>query len=709
MKKIIIFFTILSLTGGMLLADEGMYPVTMMDQVDLKEKGFEISLEDIFSPGKTSLFDAIVKVNGCTGSFVSGDGLIITNHHCAFRAANLASDAGHDYIRDGFLAESREMEIPARGYTVRITRSYSDVSAEVTDGLEKIEDAYERNKVLADRIKAIVARAEKENPGMRAEVSEMFKGRQYILFIYTYLRDIRLVYVPPRSIGEFGGDIDNYEWPRHTGDFSFLRAYVAPDGQPADFSPENVPYHPRKHLQVNPGGVNDGDFVFILGFPGRTFRHLSSYFLEYEQRFNLPARVEWYQWLIATMEEAGREDRSVALKHLSRIKSLANLDKRYSGRLLGLRRLRLVAKRQAEEEKMRRLDPRVASVLDKLGDIYRQRREEGYLTFWLSRLRSDVYAFSFADRIIGVERNRAKKDMERESPYMDRNWPRTLRYTMIAADNFYLPVDRAILSEILTRLLSLPAAGEKPALRQLAGMVEEAGSPENFARQLYRQTRITDKTQLKKWLQASPEEIEKLKDSFIELRRALEEAYEELKEESRRTNGQLALLQPRYTEARMKFMKGSFIPDANGTLRLTFGHIRGYHPRDAVYNSPVTSLTGIVEKNTGRPPFNAPDALMQNIKEKNYGRFYNKAVDSVPVCILYDLDTTGGNSGSPVMDSGGRLIGVNFDRAFEATINDYAYSERYSRSIAVDIRYVLWVVKYIAGADELLREMGVGE
>ncbi len=697
----------LILCSGLVRADEGMYPVTMMDQINLSEKGFEISMDDIFKPGATSLFDAIVKVNGCTGSFVSADGLIITNHHCAFRAANLASDANHDYIRDGFLAKTREKEIPARGYTVRITQSYHDVSAEVLAGLDAIVDAAERNKALSDNIKAIVARAEKEHPGKRAEVSEMFRGEQYILFIYTYLRDIRMVYVPPRSIGEFGGDIDNYEWPRHTGDFSFLRAYVGPDGQPADYSPDNVPYTPRKFLRVNPEGVNDGDFVFILGFPGRTFRHLSSYFLEYEQRFNLPTRVEWYRWLIATMEEAGAGDRAVALRHLSRIKSLANLDKRYSGRLQGMERLRLVEKRRREETQMAARTPWVGAVLDSLRVLYSQSMAEGPLRFWLSRLRGDVYAFSFADRILGAARNRAKEDMERESPYMDRNWPRTLKYTLIAADNFYEPTDRAIMRAVLERLLQLPEAAKGENLSALRGAVEKAGSVTAYVDGLYAQTALTDKATLERLLQADPQTVENAQDPFLTLRRMLDDAYEEMKNRGRQNSGRLAVLQPRYTEARKKFLDTSFIPDANGTLRLTFGHIRGYHPRDAVYNSPLTTLTGIWEKQTGTAPFNAPDALMRHIEKKNYGRFYNKAVDSVPVCILYDLDTTGGNSGSPVMDSRGRLIGVNFDRAFEATINDYAYSERYSRSIAVDIRYVLWIVKYIAGADGLLAEMGV--
>jgi len=265
------------------IAEEGMYPISEIHKLNLQNKGLEMSPLEMYNPDGISLIDGICKVGGCTGSFVSKDGLILTNHHCAYGAVQRASTEENDYLQNGFLAKTREKEIPAKAYTVRITESYRDVSGEVLSAVTEDMDFAERTKAIEKRIKEIVKQAEKENPGKRAEVSEMFIGKTYVLFIYTYLKDIRLVYSPPRSIGNFGGEVDNWMWPRHTGDFSFMRAYVAPDGSSTDYSPENVPYQPKRVVKVAPEGVNEEDFVFILGYPGRTYRHRTSHFLAYRR------------------------------------------------------------------------------------------------------------------------------------------------------------------------------------------------------------------------------------------------------------------------------------------------------------------------------------------------------------------------------------------------------------------------------------------
>ncbi|RMH60265.1 MAG: S46 family peptidase [Calditrichaeota bacterium] len=707
MKRLNWLILILHISVVSLFADEGMYPLPMIDGLRLQEKGLHLTNETVYNPGNTSLINAVVRVNGCTGSFVSDQGLIITNHHCAFRAANLASDAEHDYIRDGFLADSRAREIPARGYTVRITESYRDVSAEVLDGLDAITAPLERQKALEKRIKTLTARAEEAHPGKRAEIAEMFKGEQYVLFIYTFLKDIRLVYIPPRAIGEFGGDIDNYEWPRHTGDFSFLRAYVAPNGQPAEYAPENVPYRPAVHLRVNPEGVNENDFVFILGYPGRSYRNRGSAFLNFEEKAHLPQRLAWYQWMIATMEKISADDRGVALKHLSRIKSLANLEKRYRGRLQGMNRLDLTARRRGEETAIREKWPETAPLFKALDSLYAARAQRQPLAFWMERLRSDVHALYWAGRVIGAARERAKPDLERESAYMERNWKRTRQAALRRTENFYMPTDKAMLAEILRRLYQLPDVKNYSTLRELEQDIRRSGSMENFVDHLYAHSRIYQRDVLDKMLESDSSMVAASQDAFIRLRWQLEPVIRALREQNRLDGGALSRLQPLYNQARKKWLKHNFIPDANGTLRLTYGHIRGSHPADAVYLAPMTALQGILEKYTGQAPFNAPEALLTAIDKHNSGVFYNPAIQSVPVCILYDCDTIGGNSGSPVMDANGRLIGVNFDRAFEGTINDYAYSTRYSRSIAVDIRYVLWILRYVAGADTLLKEMGI--
>ena len=335
-----LLMNVISLTAitAPIVAEDGMYPMSDLPRLNLVEKGIELTADQLFNPDQISLVDGICRVNGCTGSFVSDHGLIITNHHCAFDAIQKASTPQHDLLADGFSAETREQEISAPDYQVRITENYRDVSAEVLSSIDDNVPFLERTKAIDKRRKELEVAAEKESPGLRAEVAEMFAGRTYVLFLYTYLKDVRLVFAPPASIGNFGGEVDNWEWPRHTGDFSFLRAYTAPDGSSAIYSPQNIPYKPKRFIQVAPEGVDENDAVFLMGYPGRTARHKTASFLRYEQDVRLPLIVELFNWQIDVMEDAGIKDRVVEIKHASRMRSLANVEKRSRGQLLGLRR-----------------------------------------------------------------------------------------------------------------------------------------------------------------------------------------------------------------------------------------------------------------------------------------------------------------------------------------------------------------------------------
>ena len=334
---------------GPVVGEEGMYPISEIGKLNLKAKGLKIDPDSIYNPKGTSLIEGIVNLPGCSASFVSNDGLILTNHHCVFDAVQAASTPEHDYVTNGFLARTRADEIRARNMTAQITEQMRDVSADVLSAVREGMEPLERSKAIEARIGELTKKAQAELPGKTIRISEMLAGRSYVMFISTTYRDVRLAYVPPRSIGEFGGEDDNWVWPRHTGDFSFLRAYAGPDGNPADYAPANVPYHPRRFLKVNPNGVNEGDFVFILGYPGRTYRHQTSYYLAYEEQHRMPFIADLNGWRIATMEELGRPDRSVALKFDARIKSLANTMKNYRGKLTGMSRLQLVAQRRQEE------------------------------------------------------------------------------------------------------------------------------------------------------------------------------------------------------------------------------------------------------------------------------------------------------------------------------------------------------------------------
>ncbi len=712
LRNLVFLIVLAWVIGG--LADEGMWPLSEIRQLNLKKQGLKMDPGKIYNPDGVSLIDAIVKVGGCTGSFVSPEGLILTNHHCAYRAAQAASTPEHDYIRDGFLARSREEEIPAKGYTVRITESYRDVSREVLSAVTPEMDYAARTRAIRRKIKEIVAEAERKNPGKRAEVSEMFVGKTYVLFLYTYLKDVRLVYVPPRSIGEFGGEEDNWIWPRHTGDFSFLRVYVAPDGSPAEYASENVPYRPRQFLSVNPEGVDKGDFLFILGYPGRTYRHRTSYFLAFEEDVRLPFVASLYDWQIQVMEQAGRQNREVMLKHLSRIKSRANVMKNYRGKLLGLKRLRLVEKRRAEEKALQAFiqadsvrREKYGQLLTRIEQVYREMRKTARRDLILDYLPRSSNLFYFALTIYKASIERAKPDLEREAAFMDRNYPRTKERILLALKDYYEPTDRILLKDMLLRAARLPGDQRIKVLDDLIGAEDPETAIDRLLDAMYAKTMLDQERIVYAALEQPQESLKVLDDPFINLARNLYPAYRKLKEERERRKGELDPLLAKLVEVKKQFLRKKFVPDANGTLRLTYGHVRGYSPRDAVYYQPISTLRGVVEKTTGEEPFDTPAALLRLIERRDFGRFVLKRLGSVPVGILYDTDTTGGNSGSPILDARGRLIGVNFDRAFEATINDYAWSEDYSRSIGVDIRYVLWVTQKFGGATWLLEEMGV--
>lgn len=697
-----------------LFADEGMWPISEIHKLDLKAKGLEISPKEIYNPDGLSLIDGIVQVGGCSASFISPEGLIIINHHCAYGAVQAASSAEKDYVREGFLAPTRADEIEAKGMTARITDSYQDVSGQVLDAVKPDMDLAERTKAIEKRIKEIIADIEKTNPGKRAEVAEMFTGKTYVLFIYTYLRDIRLVYVPPRSIGEFGGEADNWMWPRHTGDFSFMRAYVATDGSPADFSEKNVPYQPKKVIKVAPEGVKEGDFVFILGYPGRTYRHQTSYYLAYEEDIRMPYVADWYAMQIDVMEKMGEHDRAVAIKHLSRIKGLSNTMKNYRGKLIGMKRLGLVERKQEEEKKLQQYieanperKAKYGRILDEIGDVYAELRSRAEYEMIMGYLNRSVNMLNFGYTLYEAALERQKEDIERESAYMDRNYPLTVRRLKLAMQNYYEPTDKVIFKELLMRASRLPKDHRIEALDSVLGENFDEKAIDIFIEKAYAEKKLKDEEALENALGKSPESLKSLSSPFIRLAEALYPEYKQLDEIEKARRGALDQLYAELIDIKREFLAQDFVPDANRTLRLTFGRIRGYSPADAVYYQPITTLDGVIEKSTGEEPFDTPKKIFELYEAKDFSRFAHEELNSVPTCILYDMDTTGGNSGSPVLNARGELVGVNFDRAFEATINDYAWSEDYSRSIAVDIRYVLWVTQKFGGVDYLLKEIGV--
>ena len=706
-KNNLVFVIAFFLITPSAFSDEGMYPISAIDRLDLKEKGLQLTADQIFNPDVTCLVDGICRVNGCTGSFVSPNGLIITNHHCAYRAIQSASTTENDWLKNGFNSNSLKEEIPAPGYVVRITESYQDVSAEVLSAVNESMSAADRSKAIEKRRKQLEKKAEVENPGKRADIAEMFTGKSYVLFLYTYIRDVRLVFAPPSSVGNFGGAVDNWEWPRHTGDFSFMRAYVAPDGSTSEYNENNVPYQPKRFIQVSPAGANEGDFVFLLGYPGRTARHKTASFLEYEQNIRLPFLVELYNWQLATMARESKKDRSVALKHSSRKQSLANVEKRSRGQLKGLVRKDIVANRRAVEAELQNFidsdanrRQKYGTLLQEIDAVYRDMGQSANYELTLTNLVSACRGLALAYAIYDSASERAKPDLDREAAYMDRNIDRTIDRAILGWKDWHHETDLQMLTEMKRRLRQFPQANSTDVVKRFL-------DDESIGFSSFGQTRFKDEAFIRSLFKKSPDELKQIDDPFLTAVIGLYPEFERIRANGKEVDGKLGRLYGELIDVKQEYQKTSFVPDANGTLRMTYGQVKGYSPEDAVYKYPATTLRGVIEKTTGEEPFITPDRIRELYNKRDFGNFLHPKLNQVPVALLYNTDTTGGNSGSPILNGRGELVGVNFDRAFEATINDFAWNESYSRSIGVDIRYVLWITGMVYDAERLFDEMGI--
>lgn len=687
-----------------------MFPLSEMRNINLQQIGLKMAPQDLYNPNGTSLIDAIVRVGGCTGSFVSNDGLIVTNHHCAFGFVTAISTPKDNYMKEGFLAKTKSEERLAQGLVCKITASYEDVSAKVLNGTESIADPNERLVRIGNNIKSITARENRSNPGLQCEISEMFTGRTYVLFRYKLLKDVRLVYVPARSIGEYGGELDNWVWPRHSGDFAFLRAYVAPDGSAAEYSENNVPYKPAKFLKVNPKGVKENDFVFVLGYPGRTYRHQPAKFFQYHEEFYLKYISEMYDWQINKMNEMSKGNDSLEIKYAGKIKSLANTTKNFKGKLQGFRRAGLTRQKFDDEKQLELFisaDPalrnKYSDVIPRINTLYDEIIANAPRNLWYDFVYSTVPALQFAatidnyaDSYNALPTDSAKKD------FIAKQKPRLEQMLNRYIGSYDKPFELAAFQMLLQQAQQLNAQNKVTTIDELLAKKVDLTA---FANQLYTKSIFTNPAKVKALFDKDITKLFALKDPMKTFASSLNAEMNPEDEKDRKRESELNLLMAKYVDAKSIFKQKQFIPDANGTLRFTYGTVKGYMPNDGEWNKPFTTLTGVIEKES------AEYELLAVIKElhqaRDYGNFMHPDLNDLPVNILYNLDTTGGNSGSPVMNAYGELIGVNFDRAYTATINDYAWNETYSRSVAVDIRYVLWVLQKVAKADALLTEMQI--
>ncbi|MGQ9604437.1 MAG: S46 family peptidase [bacterium] len=699
-------------------ADEGMWlPNFLPDSVltYMHETGLRLSQEQIFNSEGTGLANAVVRV-GATGSFVSPEGLILTNHHVAFSAVQRISTPEKNYIDKGFLAKTRSEEIPALGYVIYVLRETHDVTNRVLSKVTEDMDPLERYYAVEQITKEIIAEAEAESD-YHCEVDAFYGGAKYLLNMYEKITDVRVVYVPARAIGEYGGEIDNWMWPRHTGDFSFLRAYVGPDGKPRDYSEENVPYRPRSYLRISPEGLKEGEFTVIIGFPGRTHRYLTSHALRYYESCLYPERVRLLEKLIGILEDLSSSGVDLKVRLAATLKGFNNRIKNNMGMIEGFKRFDLVKIQSDFEARVAQdlsnspdLSTRYQNLLNEFDSLYKERERTFRRDLLLEHLVGGWNLISQAMLIYKRSIEVKKPDMERDPDFMERNVDDLKRYLRVFQPSYSRQSDRAMMKLLIEELLDLPFDQQIEPLRKRFGHHDpnsRGQALDIFLDSLYRDTALESVEARLRFFEMAGEGIIETKDPMLAFAMELYPINEQRIESDKRFSGMLSKLEPDWINLITGGLLDSTYPDANGTMRLNCGVVRGYSPRDAVYYSPFTTLKGVLEKNKGEDPFDCPETLIQAAAHASQSRFFWSDLADIPVDLLTTNDSTGGNSGSPLINSRGELVGCLFDGNFESMTSDFRFIPDITRSISVDIRYILFVAEMVDSAYNILNELGV--
>ena len=692
-------------------------PGQMAQHADtLKKLGVTYDPQALTDPTSFPL-GAVVSLGGCTASFVSPDGLLITNHHCVTRYLQTNSTPEQNLLKDGFLAKTRAEE-KSGGPTARVwvTTAFTDVTSKVLGGLESVTDDKQRFTQIEDRRKQIVNTCEAGRPEIACTVASYFEGAQFFQIEQVELRDVRLVYAPEAGIGNYGGEVDNWRWPRHTGDFSFLRAYVGKDGKAADHSADNVPYNPKHHLKIATEKAAPGKFVMVAGYPGRTQRLKTAFEAQQAADWYYTRMIALYEEHIAVLEGIGKDRPEAAIKGASRLRGLHNYLTNFRGVRDGLVKGGVAAeKARLEGELQKWIDAdagrkaKYGDVLTKMAAIHQEKVKTREHDMAQDELLRASALLGVADTIVKAAEERQKPDAERKLGFQERD-AKDLEQSLQAMQSAYDPeLDRAVFKLYLQRAAKLQEAERPEALAAIVGAKSGDGEIDKALGGLYKTTKLGDPAARVALLKsATPATLAKSKDPFIKLALKLRPLVEAQKTRSEAQAGALAALRPRYIEALKAFTGGTLAPDANGTLRVTFGTIRGYKPSPtAPEYTPFTKLSEVVAKSTGEEPFKAPQALVDAVAAKKFGPYLDPQLGDVPVDFLADLDITGGNSGSSTLNARGELTGLVFDGNIEAMASDWVFMPSITRSIHVDIRYVLWVMDAVDNADHLLTEMGV--
>ncbi|MFA5590189.1 MAG: S46 family peptidase [Lysobacteraceae bacterium] len=702
------------------IAVEGMWTPEQLPQIAdaLKRTGLQLdpaTLSDL----RGQPMGAIVSLGGCTASFVSPNGLVVTNHHCAYGSLQLNSTPENNMLRDGFIAETLADEVSAGpGARIWVTQDISDVTAQVLGGIPADASDRARNDAIEAAQKKLVAECEADEI-YRCRVFSHFGGVQYRLFRQVEIRDVRIAYAPPDAIGRFGGDEDNWIWPRQTGDFTFYRAYVGPDGKPAPYSEDNVPYRPKHFLPMAKDALNEGDFVMVAGYPGRTQRYQLASQIDDAIEWTYPTQIAIFNDLINIAETAGKADADVAIKYASSLAGWNNGSKNMAGMLDGFRRADAAGTKHREEAglvawlEQRGGEGRAALANYReyaaLIESQRATRERNRVVNALA----GSGLLGSANRIYRLAQERALDDAAREPGYQQRDWPGIEAGLRQLERRMDVGVDRQILEYWFEKYAALPADQRLQELDAWAGLKGDAPSRETLAAKLdalYAGTSLTATDARLAAFEQDQATLDASDDSFLQLAAALSPALKRLEDERKAFNGALARLQPGYMQALIDYRTSqdrATYPDANSSLRITFGNVQGVSPRDGMTYLPFSTTRGIVEKHTGTDPFDATQAQLDAIAQRRFGRWAVESLNDVPVNYLADLDVTGGNSGSPTLNAKGEFVGLIFDGIWESVASNWVFDPAITRTIHVDWRYMLWIMDEVYPAPAILRELGV--
>ena len=699
-------------------ADDGMWLPHQMKMLNLKTQGLLMDPARLYQEDGTGLMSAVVHLGGGTGEFVSQDGLILTNHHVAFGAIQRASDKEHDYLANGFVARTRTEEISAQGYTANVLTGYKDVTGLVLAKVKPGMDLKKREDRINEAIEKLREAETAKGPDLQVRVSAMYGGNRYYMFVFKRLQDVRLVYAPPQALGNFGGEVDNWMWPRHTCDFSFLRAYVSPSGEGAPYSEENVPYHPKSVAKLSIDGLKEGDLTFVMGYPGRTYRNYMLKEVEAEitrMERSIAQRIGTVDFL----ERAGANDRGVEIKYASLVKGLNNYLKNYKGKLEGFKKADILAIKAGWEKEITDWVNADAARQTQYGDVVAHfnavfNKQAAFLAQGSNRpnLNFASTLLGEAGRLHQAVIERAKSDAKRQNAYKDANWPRFLQGLGRIERSYDFNTDREQLKWTMKQWSELPLDRLPQAMREAVEAGPEA--IDAFVDGLWAKTVLGDVEKRRAVADMTPQALAGLGDPLMELAAEQAKINEKARKEDAKRQKQAQELQRELDAAKRQVLaalleknEGRFAPDANSTIRFTYGNVAGYHPRDAVTYKAFTTLKGVLDKETGEEPFIVPEKIKRLYAARDFGRYEDPAADDIVTCFLNTTNVTGGSSGSPTFNAKGEQVGIIFDMTYESVIGDYYVIPEFQRTISVDIRYVLWVTEKFSGATHLIQEMGI--